>query len=116
MARAVSISARIMARMAPKGNQANQAFARRPRVPLGESAQDAAAHAGSASKVHKFQAVNWRAACITAGVKHWNRVLDWAVIGALSLLIVAALVHAGGQLRAAGVETQALTEQRTDQR
>jgi hypothetical protein len=44
-------------------------------------------------------------------VKHWTRVIDWAVVTALSLLIVAALVHAGGQLRAAGTQTQTTSAQ-----
>jgi hypothetical protein len=47
-----------------------------------------------------------------AAVKHWMRILDWAVITALSLLIVAALTHAVGQLSAAGIATAAPTAQR----
>jgi hypothetical protein len=63
-------------------------------------------------KVLKFQAVDWRAACIIASVKHWTRIFDWAVVATLSLFIVAALIHAGGQLRAADTATQAQTVQR----
>jgi hypothetical protein len=63
-------------------------------------------------KVLKLEAVNWSAACIIDSMKHWNRVLDWAVVATLSLFIAAALIHAGGQLRAAGTSTQAQTVQR----
>jgi hypothetical protein len=80
---------------------------------LGEIAQGAPAGATPALKALESQAVNWRAACIIASVKHWNRVFDWAVVAALSLLIVAALVHAGGQLRAAGNGAQAQTGTQT---
>jgi hypothetical protein len=54
----------------------------------------------------KFQAVNWPDAHTIGGEKHRNRFLDLAVVAVLSLLIMAALVHAGGQLRAAETGTR----------
>jgi len=80
---------------------------------LGEIAQGAPTGATRFPKPLKFQAVQfWRAACSIASVKYWTCVFDWAVVTALSLLIVAALVHAGGQLRAEGMQTQVQTVQR----
>jgi hypothetical protein len=78
---------------------------------LGEIALGAPVRASRFLKVQKFQAVQfWRAACSIASVKYWTRVFNWAVVTALSLLIVTALVHAAGQLRApAGLQTQVQT-------
>jgi len=65
----------------------------------------------SAARRAVMAAPNWQDACFIDSVKHCMRVIDLAVVTLLSLLIVAALVHAGGQVRAAGGETQPLTVQ-----
>jgi hypothetical protein len=51
-------------------------------------------------------------ACNIDRVKHWTRILDWAVITALSVLIAAAMALAAGQLRAGEVDPQTQTAPR----